>query len=147
MSREKSLNSVTLLGVLGKDPEVRSTTSGQKIAGFSLATDEGYYDRSEKWIDATEWHKITAWGKLAEKAEKKLLKGDTVMILGKLKTDSWTDQNGVKKYSTSIIAEQLKLIDDRGRALQIKQNGGQPPSSMPTPSNGMPHAEEDDLPF
>lgn len=148
MSKHQSLNLVQVMGRLGKDPEARAVGEGNTVVNFSMATDEGYYNKSSQWIEATEWHRITVWGKQAEKCRDKVRKGDVVMVIGKLKTDSWDDPNnpGSKKYSTSIVASQVKHVNDQGRAAAIRANGGQPlqqnqPMAAPA---GM---AEDDLPF
>ena len=96
----RSLNKVMLIGRLGRDPEIRYSTDGLAIANFSVATDESYKDRSGNRQTQTEWHRIVAFGKLAEICGEYLMKGRQVYIEGRLKTRSWTDKNGDKKYTT-----------------------------------------------
>ena len=117
----KSVNKVILIGNLGKDPEVRYTPNGTAVASFSLATNERYKDKEGNWQDRTEWHKITAWQRLAEIAGEYLKKGRTVYIEGRLQTRSWDDkESGQKKYSTEIVANDLVLLGGQGQG----QGGG-----------------------
>lgn len=105
-----SLNKVMLIGNLGKDPEVRSVTSGAKVANFSIATTESYTDKTGQRVDKTEWHNIVMWRGLAEVAEKYLRKGAQVYIEGRLQTRSWDDQNGQRRYMTEIVADNLVML-------------------------------------
>ena len=157
MALDKSLNSVIVLGTVGKDPDVKTLQSGHVVGNVSIATDEGYYDKSNppQWIDSTEWHRITAWGNLAKKLEK-VKKGDVILVDGKLHTDSWDDGDGGKRYSTCIVAKLLRHVDDHGcgkAAREAAKYGGEAPQTQyqQHPSNygggGMPPAPEDDLPF
>lgn len=106
-----SYNNVTLLGRLGKDPEVRSTPSGKKVCTLTLATSESYKDKTGNWQETTDWHRIVLWEYKAETAEKHLRKGSKVMIEGKLKTRSYEDQSGVTKYITEVLGSNIVLID------------------------------------
>lgn len=108
-----SLNSVNLIGRVGKDPEVRNFEGGNKLATFTLATDESYTDRSGQRQEATEWHNIVLNGRLADIAEKYVRKGSMLYIGGKIKTRSWQDQQGQKHYQTEIVGLQLQLLDKR----------------------------------
>ena len=147
-----SLNKVMLIGNLGKDPEVRAMPSGVKVANFSIATTESYTDKNNQKVDKTEWHNIVMWRGLAEVAEKYLKKGNQVFIEGKLTTRSWDDQNGVKKYMTEIVADNMVMLGGRreggsSEGYAPRESGG---SSMRSESSGgssMPPAPEDDLPF
>ena len=100
-----SLNKVTLIGHLGRDPEVRMTQSGSKVCNLNLATSEKYKDK-----ETTEWHRLIAFGPIAEIAEKYLKKGSSVYIEGKLQTRKWQDKDGVDKYTTEIIVNQLLML-------------------------------------
>jgi single-strand DNA-binding protein len=109
------INKVILVGRLGKDPEIRSTPSGDTVAKFTVATDERYTDRSGEKKERTEWHNIVAWRKLAEICGQYLKKGKLVYIEGSLRTDSWDDkETGQKKYRTEIVADTMKMLDRRG---------------------------------
>lgn len=105
----KSVNKVILIGNLGKDPEVKYTASGTAVASLTIATNERYKDKEGNWQDKTEWHRVVAWQRLAEICGEYLKKGKTVYIEGKLQTRSW-EQNGEKKYSTEIVAQDLVLL-------------------------------------
>jgi single-strand DNA-binding protein len=109
----KGLNKVLLLGNLGKDPEVNTLEGNVKVAKFSLATTESYKDEHGKTHTNTEWHTVVLWRGLAELAEKYLHKGSTVYIEGKNKTRSYDDKQGVKRYVTEIIGEELILLDKK----------------------------------
>jgi single-strand DNA-binding protein len=104
-----SLNRVILIGNLGKDPEIKTTPSGLQIANFSLAITDSVKKGGE-WENKTEWHNITCFGKTAESAGKYLQKGNTAYIEGRIKTESWEDDNGVKKYKTVIIADKVMSL-------------------------------------
>lgn len=128
----KSLNKVQLIGHLGADPEVRTTTTGQFVATFGLATNERKKKpNSDEWEDVTEWHNIVAWGRLAEIASEYLNKGKQAYIEGRLQTRSWDDQKtGVKRYTTEIVAQDLILLSGgRGES----SGGGRPPHPADTP--------------
>ncbi|WP_167608857.1 single-stranded DNA-binding protein [Maribellus sediminis] len=104
-------NSVRLLGHLGDDPKVRKLDSGKTVAHFTIATNEIYRDsRGEKQSETT-WHRLVAWGKQAEIAEKYLKKGSEVSIEGKLTNRSWEDKNGEKQYMTEIVVNSMLLLD------------------------------------
>ena len=109
------INKVILVGRLGKDPEIRSTPNGTSVAKFTVATDEKFTDRAGEKQERTEWHNITAWGKLAEICGQYLKKGKLVYIEGSIRTDSWDDkESGQKKYRTEIVANTMKMLDRRG---------------------------------
>jgi single-strand DNA-binding protein len=111
----KSVNKVILVGNLGKDPEVKYTPSGTPVAKFSLATNEGYKDKSGQWQERTEWHNIVAWQRLAEIVGEYVKKGSKLYVEGRLQTSSWDDkETGQKKYKTEIIANELVLLSGRG---------------------------------
>lgn len=103
-------NRVQLIGHLGNDPEVKELESGKKLAKFSLATNETYYDQKGNKTTDTEWHNIIAWGKQAELASKLLAKGKEVILEGKLTNRSWEDNEGNKRYITEIIMNEFALV-------------------------------------
>ncbi|NBP28673.1 MAG: single-stranded DNA-binding protein [Flavobacteriia bacterium] len=105
----KSLNRVQLLGRLGGDPEVRSTQNGTNVANFNIATSEKYTKDGETQ-EKTQWHRVVAWGKLAEIGGEYLNKGSLVMIEGKLETRQYEDKEGATKYATEIIASDIYLL-------------------------------------
>jgi single-strand DNA-binding protein len=110
----KSLNRVTLIGNLGKDPEVKYTPSGTPVAKIALATNERYKDKNGEWQDRTEWHNVVLWQRLAEIAGEYLKKGGKVYVEGRLRTSSWDDkQTNQKKYMTEVVANDLILLGGR----------------------------------
>jgi len=116
MSQVRSLNRVILVGRAGKDPEVTvMPNSGQQLAKFSLATNEGYFDKnSNAWKDLpTEWHNIVAWRALAQKVEKGVGKGDMVLVEGSIRTRKWKDKSGQDRSITEIQADNIVVLDRR----------------------------------
>jgi len=109
----RGVNKVTLIGNLGRDPEILHIEGDIPVAKFPLATTETRKDRQGNLISDTEWHSIVLWRGLAELAAKRLKKGGLVYIEGKLKTRNWEDKNGNRRYQTEIIAETLILLDKR----------------------------------
>ncbi len=107
----KSVNSVTLLGHVGRAPEIRSTAKGALVANLSVATNERRKVGAE-YKDHTEWHRLAAFGKLAEIIRDYVKKGSQVYVEGSLRTDSW-DDNGTSRYSTSVVVKNLILVDGR----------------------------------
>ncbi|MGI6717894.1 MAG: single-stranded DNA-binding protein [Bacteroidales bacterium] len=107
----KGLNKVTLIGNLGKDPEVKETTTG-KIAKFTLATNESYRSKNGDLVDHVEWHNITIWNKLADIAEKYLKKGDQVYLEGKIRRNDY-EVDGEKRISYEIYVDQLLMLGGR----------------------------------
>ena len=105
-----SLNKVIILGNLGQEVELRNTTGGTPVCNLSVATTDRVKQKDGSYQDATEWHRITVYGKTAENCQKYLSKGRTVLVEGKLMTRSWTDRDGVKKYSTEILASNVNFV-------------------------------------
>ena len=101
------LNKAILIGRIGRDPQIREFESGVKQVTFSLATTESYRDSSGNWVDQTEWHYIVGYRYLAEKS---FAKGDMVYVEGKIRTRKYTDQNGMDKYITEIIADKINIL-------------------------------------
>ncbi len=102
-------NRVQLTGNLGNDPEIKIFDKGGKVARFSVATKEEYTTRNGEKASDTQWHFISAWGKVADKIEAELQKGSFVSIEGRLTTRNYTDKNGVKKYITEVVANEVVL--------------------------------------
>lgn len=122
-----SINKVILIGNLGRDPELRSTGSGQAVCEFSLATSEKYRDRDGQNQERTEWHRIVVWGPQAESAAKYLTKGRTVYIEGRLQYRDWTDKEGNKRTTTEIVANTLQFLGDNRRGGPDRDGGGPGP--------------------
>src|SRR5215467_10627884 len=146
----KSVNKVILVGLVGKDPEVKVTASGIPVGRFSLATNERCKDKSGKFQDRSEWHNIVVWRKLAEIVGEFVSEGAHLYIEGKLQTTSWEDrQSAEKKYRTEIVVSDLVVLRSRE-----KGNGAQPAGSDKA-ENAKPSARvtvapgnsDDDLPF
>ncbi len=107
------VNKVTLIGNLGKDPEVRRLENGIAVAKFSVATNESYKDKSGEWVTQTEWHDVVVWRHLAERAEQQLKKGKLVYIDGKLTHRKWQAEDGSNRYSTEVVANTFRLLEKR----------------------------------
>lgn len=123
------VNKVIILGNLGVDPEVRTLESGVKVCRLSVATSESYTNKSGDRVEQTEWHSITLWRGMAEVAEKYLRKGNKVYIEGKLRTRSYKDKEGIEKYITEIVADNMELLGSSGGS------GGDRASSPATSAN------------
>ncbi len=107
------INKVILIGNLGADPEIRYTQSGTPVASFNLATTERWKGKDGQMQEQTEWHRITAWQRLAEICGEYLAKGSKVYVEGKLQTRKWQDQNGNDRYTTEIVAREMKMLSPR----------------------------------
>ena len=121
-----NLNKVMLIGRTGKDPEINYVKEDLPLARFSLATNESYKTKEGDWRDITEWHNILAWRHNAKLCENNIKKGMLIFVEGKLQTRQWEGQDGVKRYTTEIVADQIKILEK-------KQDGG-----VPLPNNEFP---------
>ena len=141
-----SLNKVLLIGNLGNDPEIKMTPSGQKVANFSVATNEFWIDKAGAKQERTEWHRIVVWGRQAETCEMYLRKGRTVFVGGRIQTRQWEDTQGRKRYTTEIVARTIQFIGRGGDRAPFSSDGTPIASPM---GRGSPHApvSADDLPF
>lgn len=121
----RSINKVTLIGTVGRDPEMRFTPGGNAVANFSMATNESYNDKNTgQRVENTEWHRLVAFGKLAEIIQQYVTKGGKLYIEGKLKTNEW-EKDGIKRYSTDIIANEMVMLDSKNQGQQSPY-GNQP---------------------
>lgn len=109
----RGVNRVMLIGNLGKDPDVQQLEGNVAVAKFPLATTETFKDRTGKLVSQTEWHTVVLWRGLADLAQKYLHKGSLVYIEGRLKTRSWEDKDGVKKFATEVVGDNLIMLDKR----------------------------------
>jgi len=134
----RGINKAILIGHLGGDPELRYTPAGDAVANFNIATTEVWTDKDGNKQDRTEWHRIVAWRKLAEICGEYLKKGSQVYIEGKIRTRSWEDKDGVKRYTTEIYADNVQMLDKKGTGDNI---------SSPPPPKEKEFESEDDLPF
>ena len=138
----RSLNKVTLIGNLGKDPELSYTASGIAVAKFSMATNERWKNNEGSLQERTEWHNIVAWQKLAETCSQYLKKGSKVYIEGRIQSRSWDDKNtGQKRYITEIVANDLIMLD--AKPATTEHEGVEPPAMV---EETQPSVKED-LPF
>ncbi|MBU1701086.1 MAG: single-stranded DNA-binding protein [Candidatus Eisenbacteria bacterium] len=163
-----SYNKVILIGNLGRDPELRHTPGGSKVANFTMATNAVWIDRDGQKQQRTEWHRIVVWGKQAETASEYLKKGRQTFVEGRLQTRKWTDNQNVERQTTEIVADRIVFLGQRGDAGAgggypsdggyQSDSGGYPAdagganasASMPEPVGGetsYSSDEDDDLPF
>ena len=145
-----SLNKVQLIGNVGKDPEVRYLDSGVAVATFTLATTDRAYTLANgtRVPERTEWHNIVLWRGLAEVAEKYVRKGDKLYIEGKIRSRSYDDQNGVKRYIVEIFGDNMEMLSQRPSQTPVTATPSAQPQVQPTgsaqPQSGM---DPDALPF
>ncbi len=143
----RGVNRVMLIGNLGKDPDVQFLEGNIAVAKFPLATTETFKDRTGKLVSQTEWHTVVLWRGLAELAQKYLHKGSLVYIEGRLKTRSWEDKEGVRKFATEVVGDNLIMLDKRTGEIHTSSSGdtgAEPYNSGDLPPIGEP---ADDLPF
>ena len=138
------VNKVILIGNLGKDPEVRHLEGGATVANFPIATTETYKDKNGNRQEQTEWHNIVLWRSLADVAEKYLKKGMQIYVEGKLRTRSWEDKEGHKRYTTEVVGETFTML---GSKKSNEEKNEQQQNN--TTSNNQPtsNTSSDDLPF
>jgi single-strand DNA-binding protein len=108
-----SVNKVILVGNLGRDPEIRYLPSGDPVANVTIATSSKYKNKTGEMVEETEWHRVTFFGKLAEIVGQYLKKGRSVYVEGRIKTRKYTDKDGVEKYATDIIANEMQMLGSR----------------------------------
>lgn len=131
-----SLNKVMLIGNLGTNPEIRTLPSGSKVATFNIATSENYTNKNGEKVEQTEWHRIELWDNLAEIGEKFLQKGDSVYIEGKLRTEKYTDANGIEKFIVKIRGNSMQMLGRKSEKAEVKNVNAEEPATV-----------NDDLPF
>lgn len=135
----RSLNQVTLMGNLTRDPELRQTPTGQNVTSFSLALNRSYKDASGEWQEATDFIDIVAWGPLAERVSQYLTKGRRCLVQGRLQSRSW-EQDGQKRNKVEVLANDVTFLDSRGSGESNEGGGNQGGNSggssdnKPTPS-------------
>lgn len=145
-----SLNKAMIIGRLGQDPDVRYTQSNTAVANLSVATSERYKDKQGEWKENTEWHRVVAWGRLAEICQEYLKKGSQVYIEGPIQTRQWEDKEGQTRYTTEIKALTLTMLDSKGSG-----GGGEAPSKADNAQQVSSSVDlndnfddiDDDLPF
>ena len=154
-----SVNKVIIVGNLGKDPEVRYTPDGASVTNVTIATTDTWKDKAtgEK-KEATEWHRVVFFGKLAEIAGQYLKKGRQVYVEGALRTRKWTDKEGQERYTTEIVANEMKMLGSRegmsdappresGGGAGVASGGGNRPAAAAQPAGSSFNDFEDDIPF
>lgn len=140
-----SVNKAIVVGHLGKEPELKSLSEGNSVLNLSIATSETYIDKSGQKVESTEWHRVKAFGKTADNMARFLKKGSQVYVEGKLKTNKWTDANGIEKYSTEINVQNFQLLDKKegGSA----QPAGNAADYAKASQGGGLGSLDDDIPF
>lgn len=148
------INKVTLIGNLGKDPEIRHFEGGGKVTKFSLATNENYQDKNGEWQSQTEWHSIICWGRLAESAEQRLKKGMQIYCEGKITYRKWQDKEGIDRYSTDIRVSTFRILEKRESGATGLPDAGFPSiedrfetAGTKAPAAPTTPPADDDLPF
>jgi single-strand DNA-binding protein len=141
-----SVNKAILLGNLGRDPEMRYAPSGDAIANFSIATTETWKDKSGQKQERTEWHRLTAFGKLAEIAGEYLKKGSSVYVEGRIQSDKYTDKEGNEKVSYGVVIDKLQMLGGKSSG---QNESPQPAQSQPESNEQKSGFDdfEDDIPF
>jgi single-strand DNA-binding protein len=153
------LNKAMLIGHLGRDPEIRYTPSGLAVANFSIATNEFVGNKEGQKETRTEWHRIVAFGKLAEVCGEYLSKGKMVYIEGRLQTRDWEDRDGNKRTTTEIVASNMQMLSGRGAGAEGATEQGRPPvasrepktppstQAVPPGPPSLQGPDDDDIPF
>ncbi len=139
------INKVILVGNVGKDPEVRHLDNGVAVAKFPLATSETYKNKNGEKVTNTEWHNIVIWRGLADVVEKYVKKGNSLYIEGKIKTRSWDDKDGNKRYATDIVADSMEMLG--GKNNSSNSNSQNESVHQANQNNESAIDESDDLPF
>lgn len=142
-----NLNKAMIIGNLTRDPEVRTTPSGQTVASFSVATSRRWTDKEGQQKEQTEFHNIVAWRKLAEIVGQYIKKGSKVYVEGYLQTRSWEDQQGVKKYRTEIVADNLIMLDKKGDSAANPFTGNETGVNQTTQTAQEEEINVEDIPF
>ncbi|MBG77269.1 MAG: Single-stranded DNA-binding protein [Alphaproteobacteria bacterium MarineAlpha5_Bin12] len=148
-----SVNKVILLGNIGKDPEIKATQNGSKLASFSIATSKRWKDKqTQEYKDKTEWHKVVIFGEgLVDIVEKYVKKGSKIYIEGELQTRKWSDQQGNDRYTTEVILQgynsTLTLLDNRGNTNQSIENKSEDISVEDNSEKSGDSNIDDDIPF
>ena len=145
------VNKVTLIGHLGRDPEVRTLENGTKVGTFTLATNENYKDKNDTWQSLTEWHNIVVWRYLAEKAERELKKGSLTYIEGKITHRKYQDKDGIERSISEVVAYVVNSLDKRenpSRAVALPNMEDDPVLKTGSDQSiQQKNPVEDDLPF
>ena len=139
------LNKVTLIGRLGRDPEIRYMPNGDAVCNFSIATFESWKDKNGQKQEHTEWHAITLYRRLAEIAGQYLKKGSQVYLEGKIQSRKYTDKQGVERTAYEIVCSEMKMLG--GGEKQPAPPANQKPPATPAAKNAAPAADDSEIPF
>jgi len=144
-----SVNKVILIGNLTKDPELRQTPSGTSVCSFTIATNHSWKDANGTKQEKPEYHNVVAWGKLAEICGNYLSKGRKIYLEGRLQTRDWEGEDGIKRYRTEVISENMVMLGARGENSQNQHSESPAPtnSASPVDSSSNEDISIDDLPF
>jgi single-strand DNA-binding protein len=142
------LNKVMIIGNLGADPELRTTTSGTAVCELRMATNESWFDKaSNERKERVEWHRVIVWGKSGENCAKYLSKGSKAFVEGRIQTREWNDKDGNKRHTTEIIANSVQFLDSRGSGGGTSpQNGGKAAGEQKGGGGGG-QFDDDSIPF
>lgn len=140
-----TVNKILLIGRLGADPEVRYAPSGSAVANFTLATNHSYKDREGNFQEQTDWHRIVAWTRLAEFSKQYLHKGMRIYVEGRVQYRDWQDQNGVKRNTTDIIANDVQILESLGAREEAVETS-KTPEELDVPED-LEATEDDSVPF
>ena len=150
-----SFNKITIVGNLGRDPELRYTPQGNAVCNFSVATNEKRRDKNGEMQDITTWFRITLWGKQAENASKYLTKGSPVYVEGRLKVEEWTDRDGKGRHTLEVNASDVQFLDGGSgvEGIPVRQSAQPASQTAPRHTGGgraaapAPRMEDDEIPF
>jgi single-strand DNA-binding protein len=141
-----SFNKITIVGNLGRDPELRYTPQGTPVCSFTVATNERRKDRAGEMQDSTTWFRVTLWGRQAETASQYLTKGRPIYVEGRLRVEEWTDRDGKQRYTLEVHATDMQFIGG-GRADEAAAGGGAPARASSAPEQPDADLSDDDIPF
>ena len=147
----RGVNKVILVGNLGADPEVRYTANGDAVSTISVATTRAYKKRdSEEWVEETEWHRVVVFGRSAEAVSQYLTKGRQVYVEGRLRTNKYEDKDGIERWSTEIVANDVQFLGGRGGEGEVKYGEPSVKASNPSKASSQKVQDsdlDDDIPF
>jgi single-strand DNA-binding protein len=143
----RGVNKVILIGRLGQDPEIRKMDNMRSKLLISVATTESYKNSNGEWTDITDWHSVVMWGPMAERGERDLHKGNMVYIEGKLKTRSWEDKDGQKRYTTEVLADSYQNLSPKEQGSKDQYGNTTPSDSSKTEDFSTSGDNDDVLPF
>src|SRR6267154_104886 len=142
-----SFNKITLVGNLGRDPELRYTPQGTPVCSFSLAPNERRKDKAGEMQDLTTWFRVTLWGRQAETASQYLSKGRPVYIEGRLRVEEWTDRDGKPRHTLEVHATEMQFIGGGGGGMSRGEESHAERPAASEPATGQPDFADDDVPF